>query len=79
MAAGSEPQPVVVVPRWEALGSPGGEKVGGESRLLSALPAPPGASGGGRTNAEGWETPALVLLPELLEGLRGAEAQLGGA
>ncbi|XP_038042225.2 disintegrin and metalloproteinase domain-containing protein 19 [Anas platyrhynchos] len=26
VAAGSEPQPVVVVPRWEALGSPGGEK-----------------------------------------------------
>lgn len=47
VAAGSEPQPVVVVPRWEAPGSPGGEKVGGESRLLSALPAPPGASGAG--------------------------------
>lgn len=40
---------------------------------------PGGFGSGGGTNAEGWETSALVLLPELLEGLRGAEAQLGGA
>lgn len=46
-AAGAEPQPEVVEPRWAAPGSPGGQKVGRARRRISVL-FPTSASFAGR-------------------------------